>query len=79
MDVDAEVLEVREVTRARHEQLRTHGRVHLVAPVDDQNVQLETRELDRDRETDRSRTDDGDIMLVPPRLDGQRRSRHPRR
>ena len=72
------MLEVRKITRARDEQLGTHRRVLLGAPVDEQHLELVARELDRDRETDRSRADDRYIELLPerpPKLWGQARSR----
>jgi hypothetical protein len=57
------VREVREVTAARHQQLRTRARVlaRWRVAVDHQRGEIAARELDRERETDRTRADDRDV------------------
>lgn len=60
LEIDAEACEVREVTRARDEQLRANLRIRRErrAAVEHQGREAEARRLDREGETHRSRADD---------------------
>jgi hypothetical protein len=60
LEVDTEPCEVREVTRARDEQLRANPSIRRQrgTPVEDQRREASTRRLDREGETNRSRADD---------------------
>lgn len=65
-DVDAEMVEICEVTLARDQQLRTEPRIQLGwwAAVYDENRQLETSELDRQCQTHRARANDRYIEVL---------------
>ena len=65
-DVDAQCIEICEVTLASHEQLRTQTRVELRwwAAVDDENCKLEACKLDRQCQTHRTGADDRYVELL---------------